>query len=297
MAKRKPKTKKTNRDLTAGYYVVAFVDLLGQQGHLRSLKGLPDKSKPEEMQEFVKALKNTYGVVTGMRKAFTNFFNGFTRENPWAAKLRPDQRKIYKQLTSEPIQFQKFSDSAIVYLPLRTDRFKVPCSGIFGVLGASASTLIFSLAGGHPVRGGIDLGVGLEISRGEFYGSALARAHTLESKVASYPRVVVGQELVTYLTFTAQQNPIDIYSQANKDAAKICLDLLATDDDGCVFIDFLGAGCKEHMTNALPSEVVELCYRFVCNELNRHEQEKDEKLIQRYNKLKAYVESRLSLWL
>lgn len=147
------------------------------------------------------------------------------------------------------------------------------------------------------MRGGIDLGVGLEISKGEFYGSALARAYTLESKVASYPRIVVGQELVTYLTLTAQQNPIDIYSQANRDAAKICLDLLATDDDGCIFLDFLGAGSKEHMTNALPPEVVELCHHFVCNELNRHEQEKDKKLIQRYNKLKAYVESRLSLWL
>ncbi|MCM0081334.1 hypothetical protein L4X63_07005 [Geomonas sp. Red32] len=296
MVKRKPKTNKAKRDITAGYYVVAFVDLLGQQGHLRNLKGLPDKSEPAEMQEFIKALKNTYGVVTGMRKSFSEFFTGFAKENPWAAKLRPDQRKLYNQLTSEPIQFQKFSDSAVVYLPLRTNRFKVPCSGIFGVLGATASTLIFSLAGGHPVRGGIDLGVGLEISRGEFYGSALARAHTLESKVASYPRVVVGQELVSYLTHTAQQNPIDIYGQANKDAAKICLDLLAIDEDGCVFIDFLGAGCKEHMTTALPPEIVQVCYGFVCNELTTHEHRKDDKLIRRYKMLKSYIESRLSLW-
>lgn len=297
MVKRKAKRSKENGDLTAGYYVVAFVDLLGQQGHLGELKGLPDKANPEEMQGFVQALKNTYGVVTGMRRNFSKFFSAFTKENPRAAQLSPDQQVIYRQLTSEPIQFQSFSDSAIAYLPIRTDRLKLPCRGIFGVLGASASTLLVSLAAGHPVRGGVDLGIGLEISKGEIYGSALARAHALESKVASYPRIVVGQELVTYLTLTAQQRPYDIYSQANKEGARICLELLHQDKDGSTFIDFLGAGCKEHMTHGLNAEVVQLCYRFVNNEVEKHKAAGDEKLLERYLALKEYIESRLPLWL
>jgi hypothetical protein len=297
MSKRKVKAKKSNREITAGYYVVAFIDLLGQQGHLREMKGIPDETKQQEMQDFVKALKNTYGVVKGMRKAFSNFFDGFSKESPNVSRRSPFQQRIYNQLSSEPIQCQTFSDSVIVYLPIRTDRFKVPCSGIFGVLGASASTLIYSLASGHPVRGGIDLGVGLEITRGDIYGSALARAHALESQKASFPRIVVGSELVTYLTHTAHLKTTDDFSQVNRDAAQICLDLLDTDKDGCVFVDFLGDGCKEHLIDVISPEIVDLCYSFVCNELTRHAHENNEKLLPRYQTLKQYLESRLSLWL
>jgi hypothetical protein len=35
--------------------------------------------------------------------------------------------------------------------------------------------------------------------RGEIYGTALERAYDLESEVAKYPRIVIGDELSKYL--------------------------------------------------------------------------------------------------
>ena len=48
---------------------------------------------------------------------------------------------------------------------------------------------------GRPLRGGIDVGLGLEITADEVYGPALERAHYLESRLADYPCVLVGDEL------------------------------------------------------------------------------------------------------
>jgi hypothetical protein len=52
---------------------------------------------------------------------------------------------------------------------------------------------------GWPIRGGIELGLAMDIDNDDIYGPALARAYTLESKVAQYPRIVIGEELILYL--------------------------------------------------------------------------------------------------
>ena len=60
---------------------------------------------------------------------------------------------------------------------------------------------LVTLVWGHPARGGLDVGLGVEIAPGEVYGAALERAYQLESEVAQHPRLVIGKELVAYLDF------------------------------------------------------------------------------------------------
>jgi len=294
------KGKKTASNLDVGYYVVAFIDLLGQQEHLRALADLPNKQDPSQMENFRATLKQTYGVVDGMRKSFEKFFNSFSQRTISQSRLNQlnaEQKKQYIELTSYPIQFQRFSDSMVIFLPLRTDVYKLPTAGIFGILGAAATSFICQLAAGHPIRGGIDVGVAMEMTKGEIYGAALSRAYSLESKVAMYPRIVLGKELIDYLQLTHMKEPTDIYSAAGREMAKSCMDMLAIDDDGHAFLDYLGQGFKTHIAYDLDAKVITMAYDQILKQSDRYQREKNSTLAFRYTLLRNYFEARLPLWI
>ncbi len=293
--------KKKGSEIDIGYYVVAFVDLLGQQEHLRALTNLPNKKDPAQMDAFRVALKQTYGVVTGMRQSFQDFFNSYSRDHISQSDLNrltpQQQRKQYGELRSNPIQFQRFSDSMVIFLSLRTDRFKLPTGGVFGVLGAAATSFLVGLAAGHPLRGGIELGVAMEMTKGEIYGAALARAYALESRIAVYPRIVLGGELVRYLQLTLKQDSQDIYTTAGRQMAQCCIDMIAIDDDGQPFLDYLGAGFKRHIAADLNVEVIRRAYRHVIERSEKYQREHNITLAFRYTLLRNYFEARLPLWI
>jgi hypothetical protein len=185
----------------------------------------------------------------------------------------------------------------VIYLSLRTDRWKLPIRGIFGVLGAAASCFLLCLAAGHPIRGGIELGVAMEMTKGEIYGGALARAYALESKVACYPRIVVGEELIRYLQFTVLQESKDVYATTGKQIAQCCLDLIAVDDDGHPFLDYLGEGFKRHIAAGLDLEVIRRAYQYVIDCSKKFQRERNTTLAFRYTLLRNYFEARLPLWI
>ena len=279
-----------------GYYTVGFLDVLGQQERLRALRSLPDKSNEKQMATFIKDLKGTYGVVTGTRQMFENFFKSFSKTDTDVGILTAEQRKIYKQLTSNPIQIKSFSDAIIVFVSLRTDKVKLPTRGIWGIMAAAASTALLSLAAGHPIRGGIDIGLGMEIEKGEIYGPSLARAYTLESKIAEYPRIVVGQECIDYLQMTASLKPNDIYSQVGSISAKQCLNLLTIDDDGRPIIDFLGDYFWQSIGNTIEKKIVEKAYQNIIQFSEKFRNENDTRKAFRYTLLRGYFEHRLASW-
>jgi hypothetical protein len=291
--------KRQTSDIDVGHYVVAFIDLLGQQERIRALVDLPNKEDASQMDQFRITLKHTFGVVDGMRRNFERFFNSFSRgviDKSRLSRLTSEQKKQFKELTSYP-QFQRFSDSIVIFLPLRTDTCKLPTAGIYGILAATATSFLCQLAAGHPIRGGIDVGIGIEISKGEIYGAALSRAYTLESKVAIYPRIVFGKEFVDYLKITQENHSGDLPSVLGRDLAGKCLDLLAVDDDGHAFLDYLGQGFKKHIGGKLDAKIVEMAYKEIIEQSAKHQNEKNTTLAFRYTLLRNYFEARLHLWL
>jgi hypothetical protein len=158
--------------------------------------------------------------------------------------------------------------------------------------------MLTSLASEHPLRGGIDVGLATEIGPGEIYGTALERAYLLESKVAQYPRIVIGDELWKYLNsalaeFGEDKTPV---AKAIPAIIQKIMGLIATDTDGKRILDYLGAGVVENSAPGDKESMVQPAYEFVLAEQNRLIGEGNAELIERYASFRSYFESRLSLW-
>ena len=248
------------------------------------------------MNDMKRHLKNTYGAVIGMRKFFSDSFRSFSRRPKDLSGLTNEQKREFRTLTNNPIKYQTFSDSILIFMSLKTNTAKLPIRGIFGILGAAAVTFICCLASGHPIRGGIDVGIGMNITKNEIYGPVLSRAHALESKIANYPRIVVGNELVRYLEATMNQEPKDIGALIAKKTAENCLKCLAVDDDGYPFVDYLGEYYCKMFGGAIDVSVIQKAYEQVIKFTQKYQNEKNSKLAFRYTLLRNYFEKRLPIW-
>ena len=181
----KQKVPMNKRKLDLGYYSVALLDVQGQRERFRQLR-LPKNS--EEAAAVGEVLRQTAGFILDLRQAFDEQFESF------AAGVG----EMMKRHTERPVrpQFVGFSDSFVASVPLRNDRGDLlPIVRVFSALSAAAVVMLMSLASKHPLRGGIDVGLAAEIGPQEIYGTALESAHVLESQIAGYPRIVIGNEL------------------------------------------------------------------------------------------------------
>jgi hypothetical protein len=285
------------RELYIGWYLVAFVDVLGQQDLLREMRGLPEKTDWKQMAEFKTLLKKTVGTVKALRDNFHNFFEGMESHNFDLSEFTQKQKALYVQSKGNELKSHMFSDFVVLFLSLRDDVNKVPMSSVFATLASVASTFLMMLAGRHAIRGGIDIGVCVELEDKDIYGAALARAYKLESKTALYPRIVIGDELINYIQIQHNRPDDDIFTKLNKSMADICISLISVDDDGFPFLDYLGEGFKKYIgKDRLDPAIIEKAYEFVLNEWSKFKEKRDSSLAFRYTLLRDYFEHRLHLW-
>jgi SOS response regulatory protein OraA/RecX len=159
-------------------------------------------------------------------------------------------------------------------------------------LAATASTFICCISNGWAIRGGIELGLAMEINEGEIYGPALARAYNLESKVADYPRIIIGDELIRYLRLIAANQISSAEEKAHALLAEKSLRLLKVDNDGYAFLDWLGDDMRVFQN----TEILKNAYNFIIQESIGDKENRKSKLRFRYSLLRDYVESRLPDW-
>ncbi len=279
-----------------GSFVAGFFDLLGQQDRLREIHLDLCEESEEQLQRLRESIKNSYGVVVGFRNVFQLFFDGFSESDGDLTPLTEEQRAEYRAYTAHEIQMQPMSDSVLVYTPACGPGGKVSLKGIFGLLAAAAGSMLTCLAAGHPLRGGIDLGTSMIVDNKEFYGPALARAYALESKIAQYPRIVVGKELIEFLEVFARSGSLEIEHQMAKQVATACLELCADDVDGEVFIDFLGPGAKKHLGQDIDSSVVAAAIKHVFRSQEKAKAAHNQILGFRYALLSDYCQDRAAIW-
>lgn len=146
-----------------GYYFVAVIDVLGQRKALQEFRGLP--SSKAEMDHFIRAAKQTFGVVEGIRESFRGFYKTYsdpTREIKH--ELRPEQEKLFRQLRRcDKLIFHGFSDTFFTLVPLGSETnidTAIALNGVAAGLKACSVTMLHTLAAGHALRGGIEVGLG-----------------------------------------------------------------------------------------------------------------------------------------
>ncbi len=273
--------------LIFGHYLVAFVDLLGQRERLRRLSALPSEAGGPEYAEFVQVVKDTVGAVHDLQNTAYEFFSSFTKnEKSVQLNVLPDLGK----LSNAEIKFQHFSDGLVIYIPLRTDEDYSPLRGVYGALAACGVLCLLGLAKKRPVRIGISIGIAAELHENELYGKAIADAYELESYVAQYPRVVLSEEVVTYLDSYAHAKctKSDLECQITAKTAEASLNMLARDFDGRAIVNYLGECFRNHLMDGVDDMVYIHAKSFIDEQLKRHQLAQNSKLAFRYTMLHGY---------
>src|SRR5437867_4433604 len=188
------------------FYLVAFIDVLGQKQAFEGVHRLPQSERDRE--QLVRALKETVAFVEAFREGFTSFFKNFSKSTEILKTIPPEKRGLFRKLRKTEINIRGFSDFVIAEVSLRgPDRAYIAVNSIGGVLAAAGSMMLVSLSLRHAIRGGIDVGLGIRLRSGEVYGPVLNHAYHLESTVAQHPRLVVGEGLLHYLRANLRPSP------------------------------------------------------------------------------------------
>ena len=174
---------------------------------------------------------------------------------------------------------------------------------ILNTVFSTAFLILRSLAYNVAIRGAIELGWATKLEGwtknkedADIYGPVLMRVHYLESKVADYPRIIVGNRLIDVLErwlrlpYKEEDNPQE---KLNKICAKRCRSLICEDTDGQFIADFLGEYMQEIIKSPDVAPLVKLGYQFVEQEYIRYKQARNSQMAFRYEHLMNYYLQRL----
>lgn len=290
---------------TFQHYIVAYIDVLGQKAELANLEKLLDNGE-RTGEPVLKAKRQTIDVVKKIRKDFLmrwELRSDNKLNDPKYHDLTTEQKSQFKTLKYGDIKFQYISDGIIIYAPLAIVEGKQRVQDVMSMI-ANVAYLILSQFGRKvAIRGCIELGWAAKLDSwtknkedADIYGPVLTRVHYLESKVADYPRIIVGDRLIDYLKLRSQlsnEEPRNPQDKLNKICEENCRLLICEDTDGHFIVDFLGEYMQGIIksTDVLP--LVKLGYQFVKQEYIRYKQARDSKMAFRYEHLMNYYLERL----
>jgi hypothetical protein len=160
--------------------------------------------------------------------------------------------------------------------------------------------MLVQLAMGHPIRGGLDVGTGMDVD-GELFGAGLVKAYRLESTRAQHPRLVVGSGLVDYLRASAQAPGVELARRFERQMASGLLGLVAKDEDGEWIVDYAGPKAREFIVGNLDAREIGMfpqarAFAHRCRSEFQQQGVQGEKLFGRYSKLVRYLDARAALW-
>jgi len=286
-----------NDDFIFQNYLIVFLDHLGQRDRLRKIKNLPTNEK--EREEFLELIRNSVGRVLNTRNYFKNFFEAYliTTSNYSPKFTSQDFNEILAASSKCNLHFYGLSDSIIIAVPLMNDDENCTAiNSIHAALVATCSIGLVSLSLKNPIRAGIDIGIATQIDDKEIYGPALERAYHLESNLAEYPRLLVGNELMNYLDWVANQTTNTTTGLVAKEMVPLCRDLIISDTDGRLMLDFLGSKIKEMSGGNINNNIAIDAYNYVKSQFNEYREQENDKMSSRYYRLLRYFLSRKNLW-
>jgi hypothetical protein len=285
-----------------GPHVVTLIDFLGQSAALLDWDYTPTSVSPADT--WVRAVRDTMGRVTMWRDEFEKRFRDFQAEMDALADQHsigqpPTLREQFDEYRRTSLYTGHFSDTLIFYSPLQNEHGYWQMSNVCRMIVTSGALMLAALNAKTVFRGAIEVGMLTRFPPdsagrpGDPYGPALAKAHQLESKVADYPRIVVGPGVLSYLDAVERTAAAEPAIRAIQALVPQCRTYLAQDRDGCWIVDYLNdafanargdpAGWRKLQADGLT---------FVEAELGRFRREHNQKLAHRYERLVAYFHSR-----
>jgi len=293
-----PTSPQTNRDGVAvfGRHVIALIDFLGQASELEKWDSAPGTAA--QMTAWRLAAQNSLGRVLMWREEFGKRFTQFRAEIDRLAEQSSngqplEVRRKFDQYRKTPLDTAHFSDSLIFYSPLQNEHGYWQVTNVASMVATCGMLMLAALATKVAFRGAIEVGMLGRFPTGDPYGPALSKAHHLEAKVADYPRIIVGPDLLSYLDATIRNPDTDGPAQVNRDVAAICREFIAQDTDGCWIVDYLSEKLAGSTAgSALRHQVLSEARAFVQAEIERFTKEGNDKLAKRYERLLAYFRSR-----
>lgn len=273
----------TSKTLQLCDYAVAFIDLLGQRA------AMPDRHLPPNKDAAVAIVKKSVGRIISTQKLFENFYNSYANSKTFYSRLPPSIQGSLPDMAPAQLKWQYFSDGLVVYVPLGSGLVASPASSLFGLLLASGMLCLVGLAAGSPIRAGIDAAWAVEYRPNELYGSALAHAYKLESEVAQWPRVVVGEGLLGYLHHYAAEGDNHPSLQFRRALSTLCLELVTADVDGNQIVDYLGPVYSMVTKGTLEKPAIDKAQAFVEQQIAHWRQANDKKLAERYETVQLYL--------
>ncbi len=236
------KARRDHHEIVTKNYVVACIDVLGQEERLRGFPKLIRDTSSDKADKLTMAIKETYGRVNAVRKLIAGFLKEEDEppsDHSSHQSFTERQKDEFRKIRYARIAVKHFSDMTVFYAPLRSEKGAMTLIPIQRMLWASAMSMLYSFASGIAVRGGIEIGAALDLPDFEIYGSAYYGAYNLESKIAKYPRIVLGDELMNYVDLWRRSEDDSPQSKLNKTVSSMCLNMVCEDADGRPILDFL----------------------------------------------------------
>lgn len=258
-------------------YVCSLIDILGQKEELLKLNSL---SLEKDTKQIENIFQNTYSSKIA-------YFRDFLDRS---VNLINDYKVIKTEnFSSNNIRSYSFSDLIVSYVSLRDDVNKLQFEGMYYLLVANGITFLEMLSKSIPLRGGIDIGIGISIANNEIYGSVILNPYLLESTVASSIRLVVGEKLYEYIASTAN-NQIEANESidSNINWAKKCLAIIKKDTDGSYILDYLSEPFRTLCGSESFEKSCRESYTFLTTQCSKYKKEYNFSVAKKYDSAIKY---------
>lgn len=282
-----------SEDRKAFNYCVSFIDLLGQRNAAKGQGLLPRISSEAEDKVFQEIISDNIGGILELQRDVEEMESVLSPDpnSPLRESLSEGQKPIWDEIQNKSVKTQYWSDGFVRFVCLGDTTIKCPMNGVYEIFITAGYFCLLGLVRRRPVRGAIDIAWGVEIRPGELYGPAVIRAYELESEVAQYPRIVVGQVVIPLLEAHRANLGNDPIVKVSQAWAQRCLDMLVQDDDGNWIIHYLGDAFQTAVTHNHHGFLYGKARDFVAQQVQHHRKVRDSKLAFRYSQLLAYFDA------
>jgi len=284
-------------------YIVAYFDVMGQKKKLNQLRKTP--TNEQEEKEFIDTANQTYTVVKNIRERLKMSLELY-REVSCAHidatfGSEESQKTQLRNLVESNYQFNFLSDCFAVTSRYRNDENEPLIQHVFGLLWSLSAMMITTLGNHAPIRGAIEIGKAFVWPEGDdvgVYGPIMLDVHELESQIAWYPRIVIGDKLINNINGWGKNvENRNCYYGHYKPIIKLCKDMIWTDKDGIPTLDYLS---QEFFRLVKPIPQMRMNvksgWEFISHEYEICKDNKDSQIALKYSLLKDYYLNRLEIW-